>query len=279
MNIKVLGNGFISDHLSYDKITDRIDFSDTQIKSIIDKHKPDILINCVAKTGTPNTDWCETNKEITCKTNTLFPVLLANECERHSIHMIHIGTGSIFNGPSPNIFTDKYYNYSENLGWKEIDYANPLSYYEKTKYAADLLLSDMKNVSILRIKLPISHIKHNKNLITKLISYKKIMNVKNSYTFMKDFVDCLDWYTKQNNCGIYNIVNNPEISPVKIMEEYKKYIPLHKYIICPEDELDELTLIKRSNSILNIDKLQNAGFIMRNSFSALKETMKKYIGD
>lgn len=272
MNIKVLGKGFVSDHLSYDKITNRLDLSKQQIDSIIDNYKPDVLINCVAKTGVGNTDWCENNKEITYKTNALFPILLAEQCQKHSIHLIHIGTGSIFNGQSPNVFTN-------DLGWKESDLANPQSFYEKTKYSADLILSEYK-CSIFRIKLPISHIHHPKNLITKLISYNKIIDEINSFTFLEDFSNWIDYYLSNNIAqGIYHVINPGEITNIDIIKEYQKYFPEHFFQIINQDDLDKLTIAKRSNSILNIEKLLNTGFKIRPVKTALEETMLKYIGD
>lgn len=36
-----------------------------EIKNLIIKHQPEIVINAIGKTGRPNVDWCESNKEST----------------------------------------------------------------------------------------------------------------------------------------------------------------------------------------------------------------------
>ena len=275
MKIFVLGKGFISDHFNYPKITERLNYSDIQIESIIDRYKPDVIINCIAKTGIGNTDWCSSNKELTYNANTILPVLLSRQCVRHSIHMVHISTGSIFNDCSPNYINDM------DLGWMEEDQATPQSFYEHSKYIADLAIKNNDNTTILRIKLPISTVHHPKNLITKLISYPKLIDAQNSMTFVWDFVDCVDWVIKNNICGVYHVANPGTLSAVDVMEEYRKHNPNHTFEVISEKELEKLTIEKRSNSVLNSDKLINAGFEMKPAKIALVEYMTKYfnIGD
>src|SRR6185369_7389005 len=107
MKIMTIGAGFVADHLNYPKITDRIsmnlrmDTDNVFVDSILNRYKPDVLINCIGKTGRPNVDWCESNKEVTAATNTALPIILAEACARHSVHLIQVGSGCIFFGPSP----------------------------------------------------------------------------------------------------------------------------------------------------------------------------------
>ena len=121
MKIYTLGNGFVSEHLPYSKITNRLDCSSKHIENMIDIHKPDVIINCIGKTGRPNIDQCEFQQSETAIANTVLPILLADTCEKHSIHLIQIGSGCIYFGESPNIT------------WKEENFANPKSFYSKTK--------------------------------------------------------------------------------------------------------------------------------------------------
>jgi dTDP-4-dehydrorhamnose reductase len=267
----ILGNGFVASHLKYPIITDRISLYEKHIENIINKYKPDTIINCIGRTGTPNIDWCESNQEITALTNTALPILLADYCNKKSIHFIHIGSGCLFFSTSPNVENDK------DLGWKEDDFANPKSYYSKTKYACDLVLGTMKNVTILRIRMPISYKNNNRNFINKIINYKKIINIPNSVTFLDDFVKVLDNFIDRKLIGIYNVTNPEPISAVDVVQEYKKYVPEHTYEIINEQELNSITLAKRSNCILNTDKLKKENIILTNTKEALEECMKKYI--
>lgn len=267
MQILTLGGGFVSQHLPYIRILDRLQINNQDIGKLLDKHKPDVLVNCIGKTGSPNVDWCNLNPEITSLTNSVLPILLADECKRRSIHLIHIGSGCIFYGDSPS-----------PTGWKETDYANPAGFYSKTKYAADLNIQDLPNVTVLRIRMPISTQNHQRNLINKLKNYQKIINIPNSITFMDDFVRCVDWMAKNSETGIFHVTNPEPLTAVDIMQEYGKYIP-HTFQIITEAELDLMTVAKRSNCILNTDKLQKTGFSMTSSKEALKSCMETYINN
>lgn len=278
MKIITLGNGFISSHLNYQNIDARICqvYPHSTLENIINLHKPDTIINCIGKTGRPNIDWCELNKQETYFANTILAAHLADICEKRSIHLIHIGSGCLYYSKSPYAFYDSEEEKFTEPGWKESDYANPLSYYSKSKYATDLLLGDMKNVSILRIRMPISDKNVSRNLINKLASYEKVIDVKNSVTFMSDFVRCIEWFVQNKNVGIYNICNPESISPAEIMDAYSKFVPNHKFTRISSEELAELTLAPRSNCILDTAKLNNAGFKMTSTKEALDMTLNNY---
>lgn len=282
MKICIAGAGFVSDHLPYHKIKNRFELNQKQIENIIDAEKPDVLINCIGKTGRPNIDWCENNTEETSSINTALPILLADVCAKKSIHLIHIGSGCIYFGDSPNYqWIQSAIKPGEGVkvdfGWKENDFANPKSFYSKTKYACDLVLGQMKNVTILRIRMPISTQNNPRNLINKIRGYKQVIDIPNSVTFMDDLTRCIDWMAKNNYAGIFHVTNPQPLTATQVMKEYQKYIPEHKFKIINEEELDKLTLAKRSNCILNTDKLQETGFHMTPTHSALAECMSKYV--
>lgn len=292
MKTYTLGSGFVANHLPYPIISNRLSFTSESISKVIDSYKPDILINCIGKTGTPNIDWCESHKEETSLTNTILPILLAQECQKRSIYFINIGSGCLFSGDSLNIqhfnksgiipthipsgqFTDLFPFQTLDSGWKETDSANPQSYYSKTKYACDLILQDMP-VLTLRIRMPISSQNSPRNLINKLSSYKEIINIPNSVTFMNDLQSCISFMIKNHHTGIFHITNPEPLTAVQIMKEYQKYKTDHVFDIITESQLNSLTIAKRSNCILNTDKLKNIGFSMTSSQIALEKTMKQY---
>lgn len=290
MKILTLGKGFVSDHLPYPVISDRIIPDDVAIRLMLKAYKPDVLINCIGKTGRPNVDWCQDHKAETFMANVTIPAILASECEKLGIHLIHIGSGCIYFGESPNINYDveirKYgkedwqtfnVNVLRDDGWKEDDFANPKSYYSQTKYAADLTIGSMSNVTVLRIRMPISTKSDPRNFITKVRNYSRVIDLPNSMTLMDDLVRCVDWAAKENKTGIYHVTNTQPITAAQVMREFQKYQPLHKFEVIDEGELDKLTLAKRSNCLLNTDKLREAGFTMSPSDDGLKACMAAYI--
>lgn len=280
MKVLTLGKGFVSEHLPYICYADKLlinnlysskDDSSKSFENFINEYKPDAIVNCIGRTGRPNIDWCESNQEDTYLTNVTLPSILASICAKHDIHFIQIGSGCIFSGRSPN-----YTYVCEDTGWKESNEANPKSYYSKTKYACDLIIGSLKNVTTLRIRMPISTKNNPRNFINKVKGYDKIIDIPNSVTFMDDFVRCVDWAIKEQKTGIFHVTNPDPISAVQTMIEYQKYIPDHKFSTINEEELDKITIARRSNCILNTDKLSAAGFNMTPSEDALKECMLNY---
>jgi 3,5-epimerase/4-reductase len=293
MNIMTIGAGFVADHLPYENINQRVALNIAEIRFILTYYKPDVLINCIGKTGRPNVDWCETNKEETANANTLLPIMLAEECAKKSIHLIQISSGCIYFGKSPHFhwLQGDGTPWPERIegsfvipgikvedGWREDDFANPKSFYSKTKYACDLILGQMPHVTTLRIRMPVSTKNNSRNLINKLRGYKQIINIPNSMTFMDDLVKCIGWVAKEGRKGIYHVTNPQPLTAVRIMQEYQKHVPKHTFdILYNEEQLDKLTIAKRSNCILDSQKLNLAGFYMTPSEDALSECMQKYI--
>lgn len=282
MKIITLGNGFIANHLPYEIAKYRLTPNEEDMGWFLDEYKPDVVVNCVGFCGRPNVDQCETEKSKTYMANVVLPLMLAEECEKRDVQMIHIGSGCIFFGQSPNnvieradhLYPSSYVN--KDLGWKETDFANPKSYYSKTKYACDLALGQMKNVATLRIRMPVSTQNNPRNFINKVKGYNKVIDVPNSMTFVDDLVNVVDWVIDNSKTGIYHVVNPGPLSAADVMKEYQKYVPEHKFEVITEAELDTMTVAKRSNCIINGDKLRNEGFEMTPSDIALRDCMAEY---
>ena len=96
-------------------------------------------------------------------------------------------------------------------------------------------------------------------------------------TFISDLKKCIDWAIKGTHTGIFHVTNPQPLTAVQIMQEYQKYVPDHLFEVISEEQLDQLTLAKRSNCILNTDKLHKAGFYMTPSQEALTNCMAEYI--
>lgn len=269
-----LGNGFIADHLPYDKITDRVQLQWYETKDMLARHRPDVLINGLGRTGRPNVDWCEKHKEETAEANITIPIMLAEICRKLDIHFLHLGSGCIYYGFSPS---KGELSSTQDPGWRETDFAHPQSYYSKTKYATDLALGEMPNVTILRVRMPVSDRDVPRNLINKLRGYKQVIDIPNSMTLMSDLTRCIDWAAHKRPGGIFHVTNPQPITAAQIMREYQKYVPDHQFEVIGEYELDAMTVAKRSNCILNTDKLKSAGFQMTDSKEALETCVANYV--
>lgn len=272
MKIIVLGGGFIAGHLNknYTRVSTRVPISELDVKKVIDQSRPDVIINCIAKTGRPNVDWCESNREETILANLTLPSIIAQECNRRGIHYLHIGSGCIFYGksPSPN-------------GWNEKDFANPESFYSKTKYACDLAIQDLENVCILRIRMPVSKNFESRNYLTKIFNYTSILDSANSMTFMEDLTRGVDWAIDKKKYGVYHLTNPEPISAVDFIRQYQEHpvVPKSSFKIINEAELSALTIAPRSNCIIDNSKIMNEGFYIRPSSEQVKEYISAYISN
>src|SRR5688572_2983431 len=119
----------------------RIDDKAAVLKAI-DEHKPDAVVNAAGRTGRPNVDWCETHQVETMHDNVIGALILAEACQERGIYMLHLSSGCVFYGQSP-----------DPRGWKEDDHANPSATYSRAKYAAELPLMTYPNVSIIRLRM------------------------------------------------------------------------------------------------------------------------------
>lgn len=240
------------------------------IFKIINRYKPDAVINCIGKTGKPNVDWCESHQDETVESNLTIPTILASVCKKLDAHLVHIGSGCINYGPSPSSLGHLY-----EPGWKETDSSNPKSFYSKVKYSADLALSGYDNVTIFRIRMPISPLPNARNLITKLLNYSKVIDELNSMTFTIDVLNACKWSIDNAKTGIYNLAHVVPLTAFNIVKEYSKYNPNHKFEKLTLTELDLITTVTRSNCILDCSKIIENGFKFSNI--TLENCMQKYV--
>lgn len=294
--VVVIGNGFVASHLSHQAVNDRVLPSHESIGKFLDNHKPDIVINCIGFCGGRgrNIDGCEEDKAKTFESNTILPIMLASSCEKEDIRLIQIGSGCIYSGESPNIkfsnckylkFSDcKYPGYIDcqyiqdriDAGWKETDATTPLSTYSKSKYACDLALGTMKNVTTLRIRMPVSWKREPRNLLSKLISYKRVVETLNSVTFMNDLSAVVEWTVDNEVSGTYHVCSPKPITHSQILNEYRKYVPEHEFTSITPTELDGLVSAPRSNCIIDSSKIQRAGFKFLDQDEELKRCVELF---
>ncbi|MDY7062001.1 MAG: dTDP-4-dehydrorhamnose reductase [Sarcina ventriculi] len=87
------------------------------VKKVLEKEKPDVVINCAAAT---NVDGCESNVDLAFKINSLGPRNLAIICEKIDAKLVQVSTDYVFSGQGIKPLT-------------EFDLTAPYSVYGKTK--------------------------------------------------------------------------------------------------------------------------------------------------
>ncbi|MFC1788210.1 sugar nucleotide-binding protein [Patescibacteria group bacterium] len=274
MKILIFGKGYVGQrcHAAWDESV----LSEVRIESKQDaldeitNHQPDAVFNAAGIKGKPNVDWCEDHQIETMRGNTLMPLLLAEACSEAGVYMLHIGSGCIFYGESPH----------DDKCWRENDFGNPCPVYSRTKWATDLVLSTLPGVGVGRIRMPIDWAPSPGNLIDKLASFEKVIDVENSVTIVDDMVEVFYQLMKKKAPGIFHVTNPGTIRHKEILELYQELVdPSHSCEWISNDDLVKLGLATkgRSNNFLHSSRLEEFGITMRPVKVALRDTMEKYV--
>lgn len=265
----ILGAGFIGTHvhnfLSNSTLSkDRIK-SYSDIVELIRKYNPDVVINCIGKTGRPNVDWCETNINETFQGNIIIPTKIAMACKSLGKYMVHIGSGCIYSGSN------------NGRGFKETDVPNfQGSLYSRSKVICEKILLEFPILQ-LRIRMPLDSKPSGRNLLDKLLSYEKIVKCNNSITVIDDFLPVLEKLMTMREVGVFNIVNKGFISNKKILDLYSEISGKKlSFSLISEDDLGKLTLARRSNCLLSIKKLESTGLSMPKIEVSAYRAIKNY---
>lgn len=267
--ILVFGKGFIGqrirDSLGAAGSEKRIrSFEDTDTE--IDKFRPGIIINAIGFTG-KNVDQCEDDIDSALCANTFVPVMLLEAALRRKIKLIHISSGCIYN-----------YNYKKGVPITENmapDFFN--LFYSRSKIYSEKALDALSGafgILILRPRIPLDNAAHPKNILDKLLKYKRVINLPNSVTYIPDFLKALKHLIRINARGIYNVVNKGALRYPQLLDVYKKYVPGFKYETV---DFKKLNMV-RTNLILSTRKLEKSGFKVRPIQEVLEECVRGYLG-
>lgn len=180
-----------------------------EISHFLDTYKPKYVINCAGLTGSPNIFWCDENKIETIESNVTYQLTLAKLCFDKGIHLTCFGSGGIFE-------SDKFYSENEEGNYKK-------NFYSESRIYLENIIKNYTNVLYLRINYPISSNKSNKNLLTKLLTYKNIEQIDLSITCIDDLFFILFDMIENGENGICNFVNPGSITLFEILEIYNKY--------------------------------------------------------
>ena len=266
--ILILGKGYVGSRLQEElgcAISEKKIQSYQDADAEIKKFKPDILINCIGHVGR-NVDECEQDIDRSLMVNSFIPLILAEAAIRNNTRFVHISSGCIYHydyGLDKPITEDKTPDFFE-------------LFYSRTKIYSEQPLANLSSkypILVVRIRVPLDGRPHPRNLLTKLISYKKVINAPNSVTYMPDFVAALKHLIKIKAHGVYNVVNKGPLVYAQLMDAYKRHKPDFDYEV-----MDYLALKSaRTNLVLSVDKLEQTGFKMRGIKEVLEECVVEYI--
>ena len=240
--ITLIGHGYIGKEIARQLTQWNRAYNWVTHKSEIPKNTS-VIINAAGVTGYPNVDQCEINKVKTIEGNVTFPVNLHHKTD---CRIVHITSGCVYTG------------YKEG-GWLETDEPNFSfdngSFYSGTKALAQQLLEpilEQTQSHLLRIRMPFGVEDDNKNLLTKLSSYTKLISLPNSLSNIEDVGEmAIRFALEHPPAGVYNLCNPGGVTAKEICDivgiKGKEWVT--------EEEFSQMVKAPRSNCVLNTDKL------------------------
>lgn len=227
------------------------------------------VINCAGFTGKPNVDACESKKSECYHANVILPQIIRAACEELELPFGHVSSGCIYFGDKdfseddePN-FTFKY---------------NNCSYYSGTKALGEEMLRGASQCYIWRLRIPFDNTASPRNYLQKLITYNKLVNVRNSLSYVNEFITaCVDCFRLNVPYGIYNLTNPGSVTTADITNLMIKYgIINYADFFDNVDEFSKITIAPRSHCTLNSDKALLCGLRLTPTINAIEKCLSEW---
>lgn len=230
------------------------------VRMEIDQNQPTHVVSMIGRTSGEhegkfyNTiDYLEQEGtlDINLRDNLFSPLVLALICEQRGIHFTYLGTGCIFQYD---------HNHDPLHGFTEEDLPNftGSSYSTVKGYTDRLMHLFPQTVLNLRIRMPISHLDHPRNFISKIIRYQKICSIPNSMTVLETFFPV--WWGQMIDkiTGTFNCTNPGVITHDEILQIYKEEVDPHfKWENFSLIDQSKILSAGRSNNFLDTNKISD----------------------
>jgi dTDP-glucose 4,6-dehydratase len=284
MNVLIYGsNGWIgnqvveylkSQNINYIKGNERVDNVELLEKEIL-LYNPTHILSFIGRTHgkigdkiIPTIDYLEEDGKLieNIRDNLFSPLTLAIICQKRNIHFTYLGTGCIFD-----------YDDEHETGFTEEDNPNFFgSSYSIVKGFTDRIMKQF-NVLNLRIRMPINSENNSRNFITKITNYERICSIENSMSVLPELIPYMIEMIKNKQLGTINLTNPGVISHNEILKLYKEIVdPLFVWKNFTLDEQNKILSSKRSNNMLNTDKLKELFPKIKNIKEAVIDCLNKY---
>lgn len=279
-----------------------LDYTDFNILfDYVRRLKPDFLINAAGYLGSPNIDTCETARAECLQGNAVFPQMVDRVCLMTNTLWGHVSSGCIYSGAKvlengllhieraltqprlQQLFADHPERF---YGFTELDEPNfsfhspPCSFYSGTKALAEESLRASDHCYVWRLRIPFDDIDHPRNYLSKIQNYSKVYDNINSLSHRGDFVRAsLDLWEQQAPVGTYNITNPGAVTTRAVVDRMMHILkPCRRFHFWKDDTefYRHAAKAPRSNCILDVSKLLNAGVKIRPVEEAIDDALKHW---
>ena len=205
--------------------------------------------------------------------NLFSPFLLAHICSQKNIHYTYLGTGCIFK------FDEEHPFGKEENGFSEDSLPNFFgSSYSIVKGFTDQIMSLYSDkVLNLRIRMPITGEKNERNFITKIVTYDKVCSAPNSMTVLPELLPYVLDMMQKHLTGTINLTNPGLVSHNEILEMYKDIVdPLFSWKNFTAEQQRKILAADRSNNYLDTTRLENLFPRVKNIKEAIRDCLYEY---
>lgn len=265
--------------------------------------KPEFLVNCAGYTGKPNVDACENAKADTLLGNALLPQTLAHACAAAGIPWGHVSSGCIYTGAKvcddegvchvepdltePGVHRLILEKRDRVHGFTETDPPNfsfrspPCSFYSGTKALGEEAIAGVGQSYVWRLRIPFDEFDSPRNYLSKVQRYAKVYDTVNAISHRGDFVRaCLDCWFQRVPWGTYNVTNPGWVTTREVVALVQKHLsPNREFQFWENDsEFHQVAAqTPRSNCVLDVSKLLDAGVRIRPVEAALDESLRNWM--
>jgi len=233
------------------------------------------VINAVGFTGRPNIDGTENERWRCLQANTVVPGVLAEVLGDARIAWGHVSSGCIFNGSR-----------ADGSGFRESDepefaQCDPRAgWYARTKWMAEVLLRDRPGVRIWRMRIPFDQYDHERNYLSKLMQYDRLLEVRNSISQLQEFAGAaIETLERDVPDGIYNVTNPGAILTSEVATALRQHGLTSKDFRYFSGEQEFMTTpgrVFRASCVLDSSKIAVTGIKLREVGEALEGTLRDW---
>ena len=272
------------------------DYTDPrELRRLLRETRPDFLINAAGFTGKPNVDACEKAMAETLFGNTVLPLRIAEACADQGVPWGHVSSGCIYQGSKGPDATGRAIGFVEQDAPNFCFLTGECSFYSGTKAMAEQCLTrEPLQLYIWRLRVPFDHQDGPRNYLSKLMRYKRLLNVRNSLSHLGDFVASA-WATMKRRLpfGVYNLTNPGSVTAAEVVDlirqegavraarqdTYSAERMLKEYLYF-ESEVEFMktsAVARRSSCVLDTAKAESFGLPMRPVREALADSLQRWV--
>jgi dTDP-4-dehydrorhamnose reductase len=238
-----------------------LDYTDSAVLTkALRTERPEFLINAAGYTGKPNVDACEVHKSECLFANAVLPGIIAQACAEADVPWGHVSSGCIYSGSRPDGsgFTEED---PPNFTFRQ----NNCSFYSGTKALGEELLTSYPNVYIWRLRIRFDHVDNERNYLSKLMRYQRLLDATNSISHLGEFVGAtFACWEKGIPFGTYNLTNPGKVTAREVVRLIQASGVCRKEFHFFESEEEFMRVAAktpRSNCVMDSTKLRRAGSV------------------